>query len=118
MRSEVFMSKQILALAVLEPHLGKEQDCQNLLRELYDLLKSKGYSRDVLFRESKKDGSPKERFVHLRVWTSSETREEAMQDPDVHKYWIRLPELCSITTIYESLEELYSSYQSSAGASS
>ena len=107
------MSKQILALAVLEPHPGKEQECLNLLRDFYDMLKSKGYSRDILFREGKKDDTFKERFVHLRIWTSNETRAEAAQDPDVHKYWIRLPEVCTITTIYESLEELYSSYENS-----
>ncbi len=108
------MAKQILALAVLEPHVGKEEDCERLLRQFYDFLKSKGYSRDVLFRESKKDGSPKERLVHLRLWTSAEARDEAAQDPEVHKFWIRLPEVCTITTIYESLEELYSSYESPA----
>ncbi len=108
------MSKQILALAVLEPHTGKEQECLNLLREFYDMLKTKGYSRDILFREGKKDESSKDRFVHLRIWTSNETRTEATHDPDVHKYWMRLPEVCTITTIYESLEELYSSYENSA----
>ncbi len=107
------MSKQILALAILEPHVGKEQECLSLLREFYDLLKSKGYSRDILFRETKKDDSPKERFVHLRMWTSNETRAEAAQDPDVHKFWMKLPDVCTITTIYESLEELYSSYENS-----
>ena len=105
------MSKQILALAVLEPHPGKEQACLDLLREFYDFLKSKNYSRDILFREGKKDDSPKERFVHLRIWTSNETRAEAAQDPDVHKYWMRLPDVCTITIIYETLEELYSSYE-------
>lgn len=112
------MSKQILALAVLEPHLGKEQDCLNLLREFYDMLKVKNYSRDILFREGKKEESSKERFVHLRIWTSNETRAEAAQDPDVHKYWMRLPEVCTITTIYESLEELYSTYENSANVPS
>jgi hypothetical protein len=108
------MSKQILALAVLEPHPGKEQACLDLLRQFYDMLLAKGYSRDILFREGKKDESSKERFVHLRIWTSNETRTEAAQDPEVHKYWMRLPEVCTITTIYESLEELYSTYESSA----
>jgi hypothetical protein len=112
------MSKQILALAVLEPHPGKEQACLDHLRQFYDMLKSKGYSRDILFREDKKDDSTRERFVHLRIWTSNETRAEAAQDPEVHKYWMRLPEVCTITTIYESLEELYSTYENSAGVSS
>jgi hypothetical protein len=105
------MSKQILALALLEPHVGKEEECLNLLRELYDCLKAKKYSSDILFRDTKQDSSGKTKFVHLRIWTSHETRNEAMQDPEVHKFWMRLPEVCTITTIYESLEELYSSYE-------
>src|SRR5689334_22062596 len=105
------LSKQILALALLEPHIGKEEDCLNLLRQLYDLLKSKGYSSDVLFRDTKQDPTVKSKLVHLRIWTSHEMREEAMQDPDVHKFWIKLPDVCTLTTIYESLEQLYSSYE-------
>lgn len=105
------MSKHILALALLEPHVGKEEECLNLLRDLYDCLKAKNYSRDVLFRDSKQDPSGKSKLVHMRIWTSAEMRNEAMQDPDIHKFWIRLPEVCTLTTIYESLEELYSSYE-------
>jgi hypothetical protein len=112
------MSKQILALAVLEPLPGKEQDCLDLLHQFYDMLKAKNYSRDILFREAKKDDSSKDRFVHLRIWTSNETRTEATHDPDVHKFWMRLPEVCTITQIYESLEELYSTYESPAKISS
>jgi hypothetical protein len=110
------MSNQILALVLLEPHVGKEEECLNLLRELYDCLKAKNYSSDILFRDSKPDSSGKAKFVHLRVWTSAEMRNEAMQDPDVHKFWMRLPEVCTLTTIYESLEELYSSYEAVSAA--
>jgi glutathione peroxidase-family protein len=39
-----------------------------------------------------------------------------MQDPDVHKFWIKLPDVCTLTTIYETLEELYSSYEPAANA--
>jgi hypothetical protein len=105
------MSKQILALALLEPHVGKEEECLELLRQLYELLKAKGYSRDILFRDSKVDPAGKHKLVHMRIWTSYETREDAMQDPEVHKFWMQLPDVCKLTTIYESLEELYSSYE-------
>ena len=105
------MEKEILALAVLEPHVGREQDCLNLLREFYDLLKSKAYSQDLLFRDVKSEGSSQERFVHLRIWASQVARDEAMQDPDVHRFWMKLPEVCTITTVYENLEQLYSSYE-------
>lgn len=105
------MANEILALAILEPHAGRDEDCLNLLRELYDLLKKKHYSQDLLFRDVKNESTTQERFVHLRIWASGEARDEAMEDPDVHRFWMRLPEVCTITTIFETLEELYSSYE-------
>ncbi len=108
------MEKEILALAVLEPHVGREDDCLSLLREFYDLLKAKGYSQDLLFRDVKNESSTQERFVHMRIWKSRETREEAMQDPEVHRYWQKLPEVCTITTVYENLERLYTSRETRA----
>lgn len=94
------MNDEILALAILEPFPGKEEELTEMLRELYALLFHKGYSRDVLYRDPKRPGL----LVHLRRWTSKETRDEAQQDPEVHKFWLRLPELCKITTIHEELE--------------
>jgi quinol monooxygenase YgiN len=96
------MHDEILALAVLEPHPGKEDELIEMLRELYALLFRKGYSRDTLFRDPKRPGQ----LVHLRHWKSKELRDEAQQDPEVHKYWLRLPELCKLTTVHEELERI------------
>jgi quinol monooxygenase YgiN len=96
------MTDEILALAVLEPHPGKENELIEMLRELYALLFRKGYSRDTLFRDPKRPGQ----LVHLRHWYSKELRDEAQQDPEVHKYWLRLPELCRLTTVHEELERI------------
>jgi quinol monooxygenase YgiN len=94
------MDQEILALSVLQPLPGKEEDLIETLRELYALLFRKGYSRDTLYRDPNRPGS----LVHLRHWTSRKQRDEAQQDPEVHKYWLRLPELCVLTTVYEELE--------------
>lgn len=94
------MDNEILALAILEPHPGKEEELVEMLRELYELLFRKGYSRDRLFRDAKRPGQ----LVHLRYWTSEQNREEAQQDPEVHRFWLRLPELCRLTTVHEELE--------------
>lgn len=94
------MEKEIVALAILEPYAGKEDELVEMLRELYALLFKKGYSRDVLYRDPKRPGS----LVHLRHWTSNATRDEALQDPEVHRYWLRLPELCKLSTVHEELE--------------
>jgi len=61
----------------------------------------------MLFRDQKKPGV----FVHVRIWLSDEARDSAMQDPDVHHYWITLPEFGTITTIYEELEPIFSTQE-------
>lgn len=99
-------SNEILSLAILEPLAGKHDDCLALLREFYTVLRGKNYSRDILYRDSK---SP-DKFIHLRMWRSEEARSEAQQDPDVHHFWLRLPEVCNITTICETLEPLFTTY--------
>jgi hypothetical protein len=101
-------SNEILSLAILEPVAGKDEECLAFLREFYSLLHRKGYSQDLLYRDAKTPGQ----FVHLRIWRSDEARSEAQQDPEVHRFWLRLADFCAITTIHETLEELYSSYES------
>ncbi len=91
---------EILALAILEPFPGKEDELVEMLRELYEMLFRKGYSRDTLYRDPNRSGT----LVHLRHWTSLQSRDEAQQDPEVHKYWLRLPELCKLTAVHEELE--------------
>ncbi len=99
------MGEEIVSLAIIEALPGKTEELVSMLRELYTLMHSKGYSRDTLRR----DASRPDRFFHTRYWKSDETRTEAQQDPEVHRYWLRLPELCDIPMIYESLETVFES---------
>jgi len=99
------MADEILSVAILEALAGKEEELLTTLRELYALMNSKGYSRDCLYRDSARP----DRFLHLRYWNSHEMRAEAQADPEVHRYWLRLPELCSIPIVYESLEKVFES---------
>lgn len=99
-------SEEILSLAILEPVAGKDEECLAFLREFYSLLHRKGYSQDILYRDLKTPGQ----FVHLRIWRSEASRTEAQHDPEVHRFWLRLSDFCAITTIHETLDELYSSY--------
>jgi len=99
------MSEEIVSLAKLEALPGKQEELVNLLRELYALMNSKGYCRDALYRDST---SP-DRFLHLRYWTSAAMRAEAQADPEVHRYWLQLPELCTIPVVYETLEKVFES---------
>ncbi len=99
------MADEILSMAVLEALPGKEEELLSTLRELYTLMNAKGYCRDSLHRDS----AQPDRFLHLRHWKSPEMRAEAQVDPEVHRYWLKLPELCTIPTVYESLEKVFES---------
>lgn len=96
------MNQEILAFAILEPHPGKEDELVEMLRELYELMFRKGYSRDTLYRDPNRPGQ----LLHVRHWISKELRDDAQQDPEVHKYWLRLPELCKLTVVHEELEKI------------
>ena len=94
--------QEILALAVVEAFDGKDEECLRVLSEFYGMLRHKGYSRDVLYRDAR---NPR-RLVNLRYWTSEESRHQAHEDPHVHKFWKRLSEISSVTTVFEQLEDV------------
>ena len=99
------MSEPVVSVAILEALPGKEEELVAMLREFYAMMHAKGYCTDVLYR----DGEQPDRLIHLRRWKSAESLTEAQIDPDVHRYWQRLPELCVIPTVYENLERLFES---------
>jgi hypothetical protein len=98
------MSEIIHSMAVLKAHEGKEPELLQFLREFYTMMRDKQYSRDMLFQDSKQPGV----LIHVRIWLSEEARKTAVQDPDVHRYWMNLPELGTITSIHEELKPVFS----------
>jgi quinol monooxygenase YgiN len=101
------MRDAIRSLAVLKPHPGQEVELIALLREFYSLMYTKQYSRDILYRDSKQQDV----FIHLRIWLSAEAREDAMHDPEVHRYWMKMPELGAITILFEELDQIFSTQE-------
>jgi len=97
------MAEEIVSVAVLESLPGKEDELLKILRELYTLMHAKGYCRDELYRDTHR----RDRFLHLRRWRSAEMRAEAQADPEVHRYWLQLPELCIVTVLHESMEKVF-----------
>jgi quinol monooxygenase YgiN len=97
------LTDEIVSLALLEALPGKDEELLVMLREFYTMMNVKGYSRDSLHR----DASRPERFFHLRYWKSEDARSQAQADPEVHRYWQKLPELCTIPMVYESLEKVF-----------
>jgi len=97
------MRQEIVSMSILEALPGKSEELVAHLRELYLLMHAKGYCRDSLHR----DAARPDRLLHLRRWTSPEMRAEAQVDPEVHRYWLRLPELCNIPVVYENMESVF-----------
>lgn len=94
-------------MAILKPHEGKDQEMVAFLREFYSMMYAKQYSRDTLFRDIRRPGV----FVHFRVWLSDEAREAAIQDPDVHRYWMTLPEYGTVSETHEELQPVFSTQE-------
>jgi hypothetical protein len=91
----------ILAIAIVRPHPGKDAEVLAVLRDLYSILASKGYSRDELYQDAKD-----ERYFNLRYWKSEESRRHAYDDSDVQRCWLRLSQICEVEQVYEKLHNL------------
>jgi hypothetical protein len=101
------MAEPIRSMAILKAHPGKEPELLAFLREFYSMMYTKQYSRDMLFQDLKQPGV----LVHVRIWLSNEARRSAVNDPDVHRYWIKLPELGTIIDIHEELKPIFSTQE-------
>ena len=78
------------------------EDVVEVLRQLYEVLKTKNYSRDWLYRNAADAGQ----LVNVRHWTSAEARAQAQEDPDVHRYWRRLAEIAVVERVHEQLDRI------------
>ena len=91
------MPEEILSIAIYEPLEGSENAALKTMRELIAALAAKGYSRDLLYKDT---GS---QYLLLRYWKSEETRKAAQEDPEMHRYWARLGNEIRILKVYEKL---------------
>ncbi len=99
------MGSELLSIAYIWPFADQDEETLEVLQALYGLLSRKGYSRDLLYRDART-----ERLVNLRYWTSEEARQQAQEDPEVHRYWQRLAEICRVDGVVERLEEVPDSW--------
>ena len=94
------MPEQILSLAVWEPIPEMEAASLQTLAELSSIVASKGYGRDLLYRDHEAH------YVFLRYWKSEEARRAAQEDPDMLRCWARLGNEIQIVKMYETLSEI------------
>ena len=95
------MSDEILAVAIFEPLPGKEDSALQTLRALLKLLAAKGYSRDLLYHDPRKN-----RYFALRYWASAEARTRAQEDPEVHTFWAKLGNEIKMIEVYEEVNQI------------
>jgi len=88
----------ILAIAIVRPYPGKDEEVLAVLRDLYSILTRKGYSRDELYRDAND-----QRFFNLRHWRTEESRRQAYDDPDVQQCWLKLSQICEVEQVFEKL---------------
>jgi hypothetical protein len=94
------MSQEFLSLAIWEPLPGMEEASLSTIRELNAIVSSKGYGRDLLYR----DGDS--HYILLRYWNSEQARRSAQEDPELLRCWARLGNEIQILKVYEKLEEV------------
>jgi len=94
------MSQEILSVAIWDPVSGMESESLATLRELSSIVASKGYGRDLLYRDRESH------YVLLRYWKSEEARQSALEDPELQRRWARLGNEIQIVKVYETLTEV------------
>jgi hypothetical protein len=94
------MPDPLVSIAVLEPTTGHEEDLLAVIHRLYFLMEAKGYSQNVLLRSR----SSPVYFINIRYWATEQSPQEAHDDPEVHRCWARLGQLCQIPRVHESMD--------------
>jgi len=94
------MSQEILSVALWEPLPEMEAAALQTFRELMSIVSSKGYGRDLLYRD------PQSHYVFMRYWKSEGSRRVAQEDPDMLRCWARLGNQIQILKVFETLSEV------------
>jgi len=94
------MPEEILSVALWEPLPEMEAAALETFRELTKIVASKGYGRDLLYRD--RDSH----YVFLRYWSSEGSRRIAQEDPDMLRCWARLGNQIQIVKVYETLQHI------------
>lgn len=94
------MPKEILSVAVWTPIPEMESASLATLREITSIVATKGYGRDLLYRD--REGH----YVFLRYWKSEEARRAAQEDPAMLRCWARLGNEIQIVRVYETLSQV------------
>ena len=90
--------QEILSVALWEPLPEMEAAALQTFRELMSIVSSKGYGRDLLYRD------PQSHYVFMRYWKSEGSRRVAQEDPDMLRCWARLGNQIQIVKVFETAQ--------------
>ena len=94
------MPQEILSVAIWEPVPEMESASLLTIGELSKIVSSKGYGRDLLYRDRENH------YIFLRYWKSEDARRSAQEDPAMLRCWARLGNEIRIIKVYETLAEV------------
>jgi hypothetical protein len=94
------MPQEILSVAVWDPIPDKEAASLETIRDLSSIVASKGYGRDLLYRDRESH------YLLIRYWKSEESSRAALEDADMLRCWARLANEIQIVKVYETLSEV------------
>jgi hypothetical protein len=92
------MPEEILSVALWEPLPEMESAALATFQELRSIVSSKGYGRDLLYRDFE------HHYIFFRYWKSEGARRIAQEDPDMLRCWARLGNQIQIHKVYETLQ--------------
>jgi quinol monooxygenase YgiN len=96
------MADSIVAIVSAEVRPGSEDEFLRLSRELFELIRRKGYGHDRLIRSTNKSNL----FFDIRDWASGDAADRAHSDPEIHALWARLDRVCAISHVVGSAREV------------
>jgi quinol monooxygenase YgiN len=96
------MPEPVIAIVAAAVKRGREKEFEALVRELFVLVRRKGYGNDRLLRSLK----PGNIYFDIRDWASLEAAERAHRDPEIHTFWAKLDKVCRIRHIVGAAREV------------
>jgi hypothetical protein len=96
------MSEPIIAIVSAEVFSGKEKEFEALTRELFALVRRKGYGTDRLIRSTKQLNL----YFDIRDWTNADAANRAHADPEIHALWAKLGKVCKIAHVVGAATEV------------
>src|SRR5438270_13463884 len=92
------MPEEILSVALWEPLPEMETAALDTFRELSSIDATKGYGRDLLYRDRD------QHYVFIRYWNSEGSSRIAQEDRDMLRCWSRLGNQIQIVKVYETIQ--------------